>query len=121
MLSGGQVWQQSEYRYEYHYAYRPDARVTQEEGRCFLHVDGMSAPIPVTRVSLVEDGPIVSDFRGFSGDAVFTFQGGRSYAPAEYKYNYHYAYRPHALVVDGVNGLELIVDGMGDTLRVRRA
>jgi hypothetical protein len=121
LLSGGHAWQQNQYRYEYHYAYRPPARVTEDGGRYLLHVEGMSSPISVTRVSLVEDGPIVSDFRGFSGDAVFEFQSGRSYTPAEYKYNYHYAYRPHAVVVDGVNGLELAVDGMTDTLRVRRA
>lgn len=121
VLSGGSVWQQSQYHYEYHYAYRPPAKVTEEQGRFWLHVEGLSRPIPVIQVSVVDDGTIVSEFRGFSAEAVFTFQNGRSYVPAEHKYHYHYAHRPHALVIDGVNGLELSVDGVGETLRVRRS
>ncbi len=85
-----------------------------------LEVPGMSQPIPVVRVNLVEDGTIVSNFTGFFQDARFEFQNGRIWLPAEYKYCYHYAYRPPAIIVDGVNGLELAVEGMSETLRVRR-
>lgn len=120
-LSDGQAWQQNQYRYEYHYAHRPRAKIVEENGRSWLHVEGMSAPISVARVSIAEEGAIVSEFRGFAGDAIFRFGSGRSYVPAEYKYSYHYAHRPHAMVVEGANGLELSVDGMSETIRVRRA
>ena len=120
-LVNGQIWQQTQYRYEYHYAYRPEARIVEEGGRYLLYVDGLSAPVAVRRVNAVEDGVITSEFDGFSKDAVFTFQSGHSWVPAEYKYVYHYAHRPHATVIDGKNGLELTVEGMSETLRVRRA
>jgi hypothetical protein len=119
-LESGHVVQQNRYRYEYRYTYRPAARLFQDGSGYVLDVDGMSETISVARVSLVEDGPIVSDFSGFHRDAVFQFQNGRIWMPAEYKYHYHYAHRPHASVVDGVNGYELGVEGMDVTIRVRR-
>ena len=119
-LVNGQMWQQSDYRYEYHYAYRPEARIVEENGRNLLFVEGLSAPVVVRRVSAVEDGVITSEFPGFSRDAVFTFQNGHRWVPAEYKHVYHYAHRPHATIIDGRNGFELMVEGMNETLRVRR-
>lgn len=120
-LANGQVWQQSAYLYEYHYAHRPEARLVDNGGETLLYVDGLTQPAVVRRVSVVEEGIITSKFTGFSRDARFTFQNGRTWVPAEYKYAYHYAHRPDAMVVDGVNGLELVVSGMSETLRVRRA
>ena len=69
----------------------------------------------------VEDGVIVSDFRGFKNrDTLFKFQSGRIYQQAEYCYACRYAYRPRAAVVDGLYGLELQVEGMSRSVRVRR-
>lgn len=45
-LTDGSVWRQSEYYYEYHYAYRP--KVTISEGK--MIVEGMSRPISVRRL-----------------------------------------------------------------------
>ena len=118
-LNNGQTWQQSRYRYEYRYAYRPEARVVEEKGRYLLYVAGLGQPVTVQRAAIVAEGQIVSKFTGFSNEARFTFQNGRTFIPAEYKYRYHYAHRPQAVVVDGINGLELIVDGMDEHLRVR--
>lgn len=47
---GGGKWQQSEYRYCYHYAYMPNATVVQEGGRYKLHVQGMSQSVEVKRI-----------------------------------------------------------------------
>ncbi len=119
-LSNGQVWRQRRYKYKYKYSYRPMAKLSIDGGRAFLEINGMEEPIEVVRVSLVEDGPIVSDFHGFNGGATFEFQNGHIWKQAEYKYVYHYAYRPEALVVDGPHGTILYVDGMSDTVPVRR-
>ncbi len=119
-LVNGQAWQQKHHMYKYRYQYRPSVQIIRDGNEHMLHVDCMDEPVAVVRVSIIEDGPIVSDFKGFSQDARFEFQNGRVWVPAEYKYKYHYAHRPHAIVVDGINGTELSVDGMEGTLRVRR-
>ena len=50
-LANGQVWQQAHYKYNYHYAYRPRARVFTDGSWHFLEVEGMSEMIEVKRVS----------------------------------------------------------------------
>jgi hypothetical protein len=80
----------------------------------------MDEPINVARVNVLEEGTIVSDFNGFSGDSRFQFQSGRIWEQAEYKYSYHYAYRPEAIIIDGVDGVILQVEGMSERVRVRR-
>jgi hypothetical protein len=81
----------------------------------------MEEPIEVIRVNVLEEGAITSDFKGFEGSSLFKFQSGRVWEQAEYKYSYHYAHRPQAIVVDGVNGTVLQVEGMSESVRVRRA
>lgn len=49
-LSNGQIWQQTEYHYEYHYAYMPKALIYSSGGRHNMRVDGTSKPIGVQRL-----------------------------------------------------------------------
>jgi hypothetical protein len=119
-LTNGQIWQQRRYKYKYKYKYRPRVRLYQDQNRWFMEFDCMDEPIEVVRANVLEDGVIVSDFNGFHGRSRFKFASGRVWEQAEYKYSYHYAYRPHAIVVDGINGTELQVEGMGEKVRVRR-
>jgi hypothetical protein len=70
---------------------------------------------------VLEEGAIISDFNGFDGSARVQLDSGRVWEQAEYKYSYHYAYRPRAIIVDGVNGITLHVEGMNEGVRVRRA
>ena len=106
MLINGQVWQQKLYRYQYRYAYRPEVRIYREADQYMMEVAVMDEPIEVIQASIVVDGPIVSDFSGFNGGMRFEFQNGQIWEQAEYKYSYHYAYRPDGLVIDGINGYE---------------
>ncbi len=120
-LTNGQVWQQRRYKYMYKYAYRPYVRIYKSAGKWVLEVQISGCPpIEVIRVSKLQSGPIVSDFKGFFQDAKFEFQNGTIWEQSEYKYSYHYAYRPEATVIDGINGTELSVDGMSETVQVRR-
>jgi hypothetical protein len=119
-LANGEVWQQKRYRYRYKYAYRPEVRIYRQGGDYMMEVSCMDEPISVVRANLVVEGAIVSDFTGFNQGMKFEFQNGQIWEQAEYKYSYHYAYRPQAVVVDGINGCELHVDGLSDTVRVRR-
>jgi hypothetical protein len=50
----------------------------------------------------------------------FKFTNEQVWEQVPYKYVYHYAYRPQAKIIDGINGLELFVDGMEETVVVRR-
>lgn len=119
-LSNGQLWQQKKYKYKYKYKYRPSVRIVRDGNKYYAEFDCMSEPIEVVRASIVEDGTIMSDFNGFDGQSRFHFDNGHVWEQAEYKYIYHYAYNPHALVVDGIEGTVLHVDGMSDHVQVRR-
>lgn len=44
---GGRKWRQAEYKYLYHYAYMPRAKVVQEGGRAMLYIEGISEPVEV--------------------------------------------------------------------------
>lgn len=46
-MTDGSKWKQAEYLYEYHYAYRPEASVTNDG---LMLVDGMSRAVQVRRV-----------------------------------------------------------------------
>jgi len=46
----GGKWRQNEYRYLYHYAYMPSAKVVDEGGRNLLYVDGVDEPVEVKRI-----------------------------------------------------------------------
>jgi hypothetical protein len=119
-LTNGQTWQQRRYRYKYKYKYRPHVRVYEEQGRKMMAFDCMDEPIEVVRVNVLEDGIIVSDFGGFDGNSQFEFDNGHVWKQAEYKYSYHYAYRPHAIIIDGIGGVTLHVEDMTDEVLVRR-
>ena len=47
---GGHKWRQAEYKYYYHYAYMPRAKVIQDKGRYILEVEGMTDSVEVLRV-----------------------------------------------------------------------
>ena len=49
-LANGQIWQQTEYFYEYYYAYSPKILIYQSNGIFKMKVDGISKPVGVTRL-----------------------------------------------------------------------
>lgn len=70
---------------------------------------------------IIEDGQLKGSFKGFKNrETIFEFYGGRKWQQAEYKYNYHYAYMPRAKVVEKGGRYVLEVEGMSDSVEVRR-
>lgn len=120
-LSNGQFWQQRRYKYKYSYKYRPRVRICPANGTWMAENDCMDEAIEVVRADIVDEGSITSDFKGFHSSARFTLNSGRVWEQAEANHSYRYAHRPHAIVVNGINGLALHVEGMSDHVRVRRA
>lgn len=49
-LTNGQIWQQSEYWYHYHYAYSPQVTIFQSNGQYKIQVDGVDKSVDVTRL-----------------------------------------------------------------------
>ncbi|MEK7996717.1 MAG: hypothetical protein AAB403_23175 [Planctomycetota bacterium] len=49
-FQGGGKWRQNEYKYDYYYAYMPEAKVVGDQGGYRLQVDGMSDSVEVVRV-----------------------------------------------------------------------
>lgn len=49
-LMNGQIWIQTEYHYEYHYAYMPDVLVYQSNGRWKMRVEGTSKAVGVEQL-----------------------------------------------------------------------
>lgn len=45
-MTDGSIWRQDEYYYEYHYAYRPTATITNRQ----MQVQGMSRAVRVRRL-----------------------------------------------------------------------
>jgi hypothetical protein len=49
-LMNGQIWQQTEYLYTYHYAYMPDVLIYQSNGGWRMKVEGVDEPVAVERL-----------------------------------------------------------------------
>ncbi len=49
-LMNGQIWEQSEYHYEYSYAYMPRVTLFRSRGQCKMWVEGTDEPVGVRRV-----------------------------------------------------------------------
>ena len=110
-LMDGSVWQQTEYHYEYSYSYMPAARV--QDGLMF--VDGMSRGIAVEQIS-PRESRVAGEWSGWDGETIVELEDSTTWQQAEYLYEYHYAYRPEAMVHDN----QMVVEGMSRPVRVRR-
>jgi hypothetical protein len=49
-LVNGQIWQQSEYLYHYHYSFMPKAIIYKQGGTYKIKVDGIDKSVGVTRL-----------------------------------------------------------------------
>lgn len=66
------------------------------------------------------ESQIDGTFEGWSGETVFKLTNGQIWQQSSYAYTYHYAYRPDVLVYSGSGGCKLKVDGVSDSISVRR-
>jgi hypothetical protein len=63
---------------------------------------------------------IKGTFRGWKNDAVFKLVNGQTWEQSKYAYRYHYAYRPAVIIIRTGSGYEMSVEGMDDTVPVKR-
>jgi len=118
-LTNGQVWQQTQYAYFYKYIYRPRVTISQGNGKHFLHVEGIEQTVPVRRISMIES-QIDGAFEGWDGETVFCLTNGQIWQQSSYAYMYHYCYRPTVYIYEAHGGYVIKVEGVNDTLPVKR-
>lgn len=97
-LTDGTIYYQKNYKYHYHYAYRPMVKIYNNGYSKLLVVDGVNDYVEIEQTSAIKS-KIISDFNGWSGDSIFELQNGQVWKQAKYKYKYFYANRPTALIV----------------------
>jgi len=107
-MANGTYWIQNQYRYWYHYIYRPDVEITEELGRYILKVEGQS--IPIIRIDVIESY-IDGEFKGWDGKSIYKLGNGQTWQQSSYKYEYKYAYRPEAIIYSANGSYIMSVDG----------
>lgn len=66
------------------------------------------------------ESQVYGAFTGWHQDALFKLTNGQYWIQAEYQYEYNYQYRPHVTITQGAGGFVMEIDGMSDSVRVRR-
>lgn len=108
-MSNGTYWVQAHYKYWYHYAYRPNAVIYEENGQYILSVADHS--IPVRRIFDVIESRIDGKFEGWKGNSIYKLYNGQKWQQVQYKYEYKYAYCPNAVICN-INGVcYMLVEG----------
>lgn len=79
-----------------------------------------ATPLPLSRTSDVIESRIDGEFKGWDGDTIFKLANGQIWQQASYDYTYHYAYRPEVIIFQTVGGYKMKVDGVTDTIHVKR-
>ena len=119
-LLNGQVWQQTEYFYQYHYGYCLSVQIYHDAVGYVMEVDGIGRRVRVSQVSVVTEGIIVSEFNGFGNDNLYEFRNGQIWKQVESRHQHRHINKPRAMVIDGLNGRVLKVDTIEEVVRVRR-
>jgi len=63
---------------------------------------------------------IEGEFTGWDGETIFRLTNGQIWQQSSYAYMYHYAYRPKVLIYKSRNIYKMKVDGVSQTINVRR-
>lgn len=108
-MSNGTYWIQARYKYWYHYAYRPNAIITEENDRYYLSV--ANEKVEVKQLNNVIESNINGEFKGWEGETSYYLMNGQEWKQDEYKYEYKYEYSPWAIIYKGTSGIYMYVAG----------
>lgn len=84
------------------------------------HVSDKAPALASTPAPAVIETCIDDEFEGWDGDTIFKLCNGQIWQQEEYAYTYHYAYRPDVLIVKTATGYKMKVEGVSDSIRVKR-
>ncbi len=116
-LTDGTFWLQDEYKYWYHYAYRPQVEILRDGGRFVLRLAGSQEMVAVRQLSRVIESRISGAFEGWQGESEYELTNGMVWKQQHYKYEYKYSYQPTVLIYDTPSGKVMDVDGCRATVR----
>jgi hypothetical protein len=68
----------------------------------------------------VIESEIDGEFHGWDGETVFKLANGQIWQQTEYDYDYEYDYRPEVMIVKASGGYKMKVEGVEDTIYVKR-
>lgn len=68
----------------------------------------------------VVETQIEGEFEGWDGETVFKLANGQIWQQSSFAYTYHYAYRPKVLVYKSGTTYKMKVEGVADTVQVKR-
>ena len=68
----------------------------------------------------VIESQIEGEFKGWEGDTIFKLTNGQIWQQTLYAYHYHYAYRPKVTIIKTDAGYRMKVDGISQTIYVKR-
>lgn len=68
----------------------------------------------------VTESNIDGEFSGWSGETIFKLSNGQVWEQSAYSYVYHYAFRPKVTIVSDNGQYVMSVEGMQQTVRVKR-
>lgn len=115
----GSCWQQSRYRYWYHYAYRPLAEVFNNGRGLQLRLRGRGEAVHVNRIGAVTHAHINGSFSGWQGNSIYELDNGQIWRQRTYSYEYTYSYRPAVRIYSDGNG-STVMDVEGCKAEVER-
>ncbi len=81
---------------------------------------GVKEVTPVSPSAAAIETQMDGDFEGWSGETIFKLSNGQIWQQSTYAYTYHYAYRPKVLIYKSGVGYKMKVDGVNDTIEVKR-
>lgn len=138
-LQNGQVWEQSEYYYEYVYFYAPEVIIFESYGSMMMLVDGVSRAVRVRLVvpstpsmergsaappltvpsSGLAESRVDGQFNGWSGSTVVKLQNGQIWQQSEPFLELSLSLAPTAIVYTSQGSNVMYVDGTAKAVGVR--
>ena len=110
-LADNSHWLQAEYKYWYHYSYRPAVEIFRDGGRVCLRLAGRLESVAVRKCSGVVESQIADAFEGWQGESEYELTNGQVWKQRGYRYEYKYQYRPSVIIYDASSGTVMDVDG----------
>lgn len=119
-LTNGEIWMQTEYYYEYSFAFMPNVTLFSTPVGYKMKVDGINKEVGVQKLDNVIESSIQGSFNGWSGNTTVELMNGEKWTQSIYQYSYSYAYNPSVLIYKMDNTYKMKVDGNSETVDVKR-
>lgn len=71
-------------------------------------------------MSIIVKSRIRGEFHGWTGDGIYELDNGSRWQQVRYRYRYRYKYHPKAIIERKGGRYYLHVDGMNESIQVRR-